>query len=116
MCRSCIVTRDAIEAVTDRSAIITAGFEELTPYQRCILAPERRASSGAAMEQNVSLSLSETSEKWSEYASSQLKRARRAIQSIRDQAELPPETADALQELVDVVRYPTESIALPNRK
>jgi uncharacterized membrane protein YccC len=63
--------------------------------------------------------------------SSQLKRAERAIQSIRDQAELPPETADALQELVDVVRYidgrlsaleskgkshPTESMALPNRK
>jgi hypothetical protein len=37
--------------------------------------------------------------------SSHLKRAERAIQSIRDQAELPPETADALQELVDVVRY-----------
>ena len=36
--------------------------------------------------------------------SSQLKRAERAIQSIRDQAELPAETADALQELVDVVR------------
>jgi hypothetical protein len=36
--------------------------------------------------------------------SSQLKRAERAIQTIRDQAELPPETADALQELVDVVR------------
>jgi hypothetical protein len=63
--------------------------------------------------------------------SSHLKRAERAIQSIRDQAELPPETADALQELVDVVRYidgrlsaleskgkpnPTESMALPNRK
>jgi hypothetical protein len=63
--------------------------------------------------------------------SSHLKRAERAIQSIRGQAELPPETADALQELVDVVRYidgrlsaleskgkphPTESMALPNRK
>jgi hypothetical protein len=48
--------------------------------------------------------------------SSQLKRAERAIQSIRDQAELPPETADALQEHVDVVRYPTQPIALPNRK
>jgi hypothetical protein len=36
--------------------------------------------------------------------SSNLKRAERAIQSIRDQAELPPETADALQELVDVAR------------
>ena len=31
--------------------------------------------------------------------SSQLKRAERSIQTIRDQAELPPETADALQEL-----------------
>jgi uncharacterized membrane protein YccC len=63
--------------------------------------------------------------------SSNLKRAERAIQSIRDQAELPPETADALQELVDVVSYidgrlsaleskgkphPTEAMALPNRK
>jgi hypothetical protein len=36
--------------------------------------------------------------------SSQLKRAERAIQAIRDQAELPPEAADALQELVDVIR------------
>ena len=36
--------------------------------------------------------------------SSQLKRAERAIQTIRDQAELPPETADALQEIVGVVR------------
>jgi hypothetical protein len=36
--------------------------------------------------------------------SSHLKRAERAIQTIRDQAELPLETADALQELVDVVR------------
>jgi prefoldin subunit 5 len=36
--------------------------------------------------------------------SSQLKRAERAIQAIRDQAELPSETADALQELVDIVR------------
>ena len=35
--------------------------------------------------------------------SSQLKRAERAIQTIRDQAELPPETADALQEIVDVI-------------
>jgi uncharacterized membrane protein YccC len=63
--------------------------------------------------------------------SSHLKRAERAIQTIRDQAELPPETADALQELVDVVRniegrlsalenkghpHPTEAMALPNRK
>jgi hypothetical protein len=36
--------------------------------------------------------------------SSQLKRAERSIQSIRDQGELPPETVDALQELVDVIR------------
>jgi uncharacterized membrane protein YccC len=36
--------------------------------------------------------------------SSQLKRAERAIQTIRDQAELRPETADALQEIVDVIR------------
>jgi hypothetical protein len=35
--------------------------------------------------------------------SSQLKRAERAIQTIRDQPELPPETADALQEIVDVI-------------
>jgi hypothetical protein len=37
--------------------------------------------------------------------SSHIKRAERAIQTIRDQAELPPKTADALRELVDVVRY-----------
>jgi hypothetical protein len=37
--------------------------------------------------------------------SSQLKRAERAIQAIRDRAELPPETADALQEIVDVIRF-----------
>ena len=36
--------------------------------------------------------------------SSQLKRAERAIQTIRDQAKLPPETAYALQEIVDVIR------------
>jgi hypothetical protein len=63
--------------------------------------------------------------------SSQLKRAERAIQTIRDQAELPSETADALEELVDVIRAvewrvsalegkatvrPTEAMALPNRK
>jgi hypothetical protein len=36
--------------------------------------------------------------------SSQLKRAERAIQTIRSQAELSPETADALQEIVDVIR------------
>jgi uncharacterized membrane protein YccC len=63
--------------------------------------------------------------------SSQLKRAERAIQAIRDQGELPPEAADALQELVDAVRTiegrvsaleakgnarPTEAMALPNPK
>jgi uncharacterized membrane protein YccC len=62
--------------------------------------------------------------------SSQLKRAERAIQLIRDQAELPPETTDALQELVDVIRAvegrlaalegkaplrPTAAMDLPNR-
>jgi hypothetical protein len=36
--------------------------------------------------------------------SSLLKRAERAIQTIRDRAELPPETADALHEIVDVIR------------
>ena len=36
--------------------------------------------------------------------SSHLKRAERAIQSIRDQAELPPKAADALDALVDVIR------------
>ncbi len=36
--------------------------------------------------------------------SSQLKRAERAIQAIQDQAALPPEAVDALQELVDIVR------------
>jgi hypothetical protein len=35
---------------------------------------------------------------------SQLKRAERAIRTIRDQAELPHETADALKEIVDVIR------------
>jgi hypothetical protein len=34
---------------------------------------------------------------------SQLKRAERAIQAIRDRAELPPKAADSLEELVDVV-------------
>jgi len=36
--------------------------------------------------------------------SSRLKPAERAIQEIRDQAELPAEAADALQELVYVIR------------
>ena len=63
--------------------------------------------------------------------SSQLKRAERAIQTIRDQGELPPETADALQEIVDVIRTiegrlsavegkghlrPSAEMELPNRK
>jgi hypothetical protein len=63
--------------------------------------------------------------------SSQLKRAERAIQTIRDQGELPPETADALQELVDVIRAiegrlsalegkgnarPADAMNLPNQK
>jgi uncharacterized membrane protein YccC len=36
--------------------------------------------------------------------SSQLKRAEQAIARIQEQAELPPETAEALKEIVDVVR------------
>jgi hypothetical protein len=36
--------------------------------------------------------------------SSQLKRAERAIEAIRNQSELPPAAAGALQELVDAVR------------
>jgi hypothetical protein len=62
---------------------------------------------------------------------SQLKRAERAIQAIRDKGELPPETADALTEIVDAVRHvegrlaaleskghphPTDAMALPNQK
>jgi hypothetical protein len=59
---------------------------------------------------------------------SQLKRAERAIQAIRDQGELPPETADALTEIVDAIRrlsvlagkgrsqQPTDAMALPNQK
>ncbi len=35
---------------------------------------------------------------------SQLNRAERAIQAIRDQAAIPRETADALGEIVDVIR------------
>jgi uncharacterized membrane protein YccC len=61
----------------------------------------------------------------------QLKRAERAIERIREQAELPPETAIALQELVDVVRdiesrlsvlentgriHPTAEMGLPNHR
>ena len=60
--------------------------------------------------------------------SSQLKRAERSIQTIRGQAELPPETADALQEIVDVIRTidsrlsskghlrPSAEVELPNRR
>jgi hypothetical protein len=63
--------------------------------------------------------------------SRQLKRAERSIQTIRDQGELPPETADALQELVDVIRAiegrvsapegkghgrPADAMELPNQK
>jgi hypothetical protein len=61
----------------------------------------------------------------------QLKRAERAIERIREQAALPPETAIALQELVDVVRdidsrlsalkstgriRPTAEMGLPNHR
>jgi hypothetical protein len=64
-------------------------------------------------------------------AATQLKRAERAIETIREHAELPPETATALQELVDVVRtiesrltalegrgriHPTAEMGLPNRR
>jgi hypothetical protein len=61
----------------------------------------------------------------------QLKRTERAIERIKEQAELPPETAVALQELVEVVRdiegrlsvlegkgriHPTAEMDLPNRR
>ncbi len=53
---------------------------------------------------------------------SQIKRAEQAIATIREQGELPPEVADALQELVDEVRAIegplsklAASIDLPNR-
>jgi hypothetical protein len=63
--------------------------------------------------------------------SSQLKRAEKAIEAIRNQSEVPPEAANALQELVDAVRtiesrlatlegkgrpHPTEQMALPNSR
>jgi hypothetical protein len=63
--------------------------------------------------------------------SSQLKRAERSIKAIRDQSEMPPDAADALQELVDAIRtiesrlgalenrerpHPTGQMDLPNRK
>jgi hypothetical protein len=35
--------------------------------------------------------------------SSQIRRSERAIQTIRDQAELPPEAADALREIGDLI-------------
>ncbi|HEX9471428.1 MAG TPA: hypothetical protein VF957_18015 [Bradyrhizobium sp.] len=62
---------------------------------------------------------------------SQLKRAERAIEKIREQTELPPEAAIALQELVEVIRtienrlsvlegkgriHPTAEMGLPNRR
>ena len=62
---------------------------------------------------------------------SQLKRAERAIQAIRDQGELPPETAEALTEIVDAIRHvevrlsalegkghprAIDAMSLPNRK
>jgi uncharacterized membrane protein YccC len=36
--------------------------------------------------------------------SSRLKRAEKAIAAIRDQGELPPETAEALDEIVGAIR------------
>jgi hypothetical protein len=62
--------------------------------------------------------------------SAQLKRAERAIAAIREQAELPPETAEALDEIVAAIRmvegrlaalegkgraHQAVSIDLPNR-
>jgi hypothetical protein len=47
--------------------------------------------------------------------SSQLKRAEQAIQAIRDQSELPPEAADALQELVDAVRTIESRVSIENQ-
>jgi uncharacterized membrane protein YccC len=61
----------------------------------------------------------------------QLKRAERAIAAIRDQGELPPETAEALEEIVAAIRSvegrlamlegkghkpPTAEMELPHRK
>jgi hypothetical protein len=83
-----------------------------------------------APEQNPSVSL-DCDIRGMTMPSSQLKRAERSIQTIRDQAELPPETADALQELVDVIRAiegrlsalecngkarHADAMTLPNRK
>ena len=36
--------------------------------------------------------------------SSQLKRAEKAIAAMREQGKLPPETADAIEELVEALR------------
>jgi uncharacterized membrane protein YccC len=61
---------------------------------------------------------------------SQLKRAEKAIAAIRGQSELPPEAAEALEEIVAAVRAvegrladlerkthpPTEQMALPNKR
>jgi hypothetical protein len=62
--------------------------------------------------------------------SSQLRRAERAIAAIRNQGELPPETAEALEEIVGAIRVvesrlaalegkgrrrPTAEMELPNR-
>jgi uncharacterized membrane protein YccC len=44
--------------------------------------------------------------------SSQLKRAERAIATIRDQSELPPETADAIEELVEALRTVERRLAI----
>jgi hypothetical protein len=60
-----------------------------------------------------------------------LKRAERAIESIRERADAPPETAISLQELVDAIEdienrlsvlegrgriNPTAEMSLPNRR
>ena len=44
--------------------------------------------------------------------SSQLKRAERAIATIRHQSELPPETADAIAELVEALRTVERRLAI----
>jgi hypothetical protein len=49
------------------------------------------------------------------HADSQLKRAERAIQAIRDQAGLPPEAADALQEVVDIERTIEDRVSTPEK-
>ena len=47
---------------------------------------------------------------------SQLKRAEKAIATIREQAELPPEAADALEEIVAAVRTVEGRLADLERK